>query len=152
MLTVGSLFSGIGGLELGLERAGMRVEWQVENDSFCTKVLEKHWPHVTRHGDIRTAGRHNLSRVDVLAGGFPCQPHSVAGKRKASNDERNLWPEFYRIVCELWCPSHPRKGILIGLPRQNRTAARSAKKSRQSDRWQPCGVDEERAVRRWGEL
>jgi len=100
-LTVGSLFSGIGGLELGLERAGMEVKWQVEIDGFCNKVLEKHWPNVTRYQDVREVGRHNLAPVDLICGGFPCQPHSLAGKRKGKDDERNLWPEYLRIVREL---------------------------------------------------
>ena len=100
-LTVGSLFSGIGGLELGLERAGMEVKWQVEIDGFCNKVLEKHWPNVTRYQDVREVGRHNLEPVDLICGGFPCQPHSLAGKRKGKEDERNLWPEYLRIVDEL---------------------------------------------------
>jgi DNA (cytosine-5)-methyltransferase 1 len=115
MLTFGSLFSGIGGLDLGLARSGMHCEWQVENDKFCQKVLAKHWPDVARYGDIRAVGKHNLSRVDVLAGGFPCQPYSLAGERKASEDERNLWPEFYRIICEIrpqWVVAENVVGLL----------------------------------------
>lgn len=100
-LTVGSLFSGIGGLELGLERAGMEVKWQVEIDEFCNRVLEKHWPDVERHRDVREVGAHNLVPVDLICGGFPCQPHSLAGQRKGKNDERHLWPEYRRIVDEL---------------------------------------------------
>lgn len=99
--TFGSLFSGIGGLDLGLERANMQCAWQCEINDYATKVLEKHWPNVTRFRDVRTAGKHNLTAVDLIAGGPPCQPHSLAGERKASKDERNLWPEFYRIICEL---------------------------------------------------
>lgn len=99
--TFGSLFSGIGGIDLGLERAGMRCEWQVEKDEFCQKVLQKHWPNVTRHGDIRGLDTSTLAPVDLIAGGFPCQPHSVAGQRKASKDERDLWGEFARIIREL---------------------------------------------------
>jgi DNA (cytosine-5)-methyltransferase 1 len=101
-LTVGSLFTGIGGFDLGLEMSGgFEIEWQVEIDPFCKKVLAKHWPDVARYGDIREVGKHNLQPVDLIAGGFPCQPHSLAGKRQASADERDLWGEFYRIVCEL---------------------------------------------------
>jgi len=100
-ITFGSLFSGIGGIDLGLERAGMHCEWQVEKDEYCTKVLAKHWPNVTRYGDIRAIDTSTLTRVDLIAGGFPCQPHSLAGQRKASADERNLWPEFARIIREL---------------------------------------------------
>jgi DNA (cytosine-5)-methyltransferase 1 len=101
MLTVGSLFAGIGGLELGLERAGMTVKWQVEWDDYCTRVLEKHWPDVKRYSDVHDVGAHNLEPVDLICGGFPCQPVSVAGKQKGQDDDRWLWPEFARIVREL---------------------------------------------------
>ena len=100
-LTVGSLFAGIGGLELGLERAGMEVKWQVEINEFCRRVLEKHWPEVPRYGDIREVRAHNLEPVDLICGGFPCQPVSLAGKRKGQDDERWLWPEFFRVVREM---------------------------------------------------
>ena len=99
-LTVGSLFSGIGGLDLGLERAGMRTIWFCEIDPFCQKVLRKHWPGVPIYDDVRTIGADSLVRPDVLAGGFPCQPHSLAGKRQASADERDLWGEFARLIGE----------------------------------------------------
>ena len=97
----GSLFSGIGGMDLGLERAGMQCAWQVEIDDYCQRVLNKHWPEVSKYGDVRNVGRGNLETVDLIAGGFPCQPHSVAGKRKGAADNRNLWPEFSRIIAEL---------------------------------------------------
>lgn len=71
-MTVGSLFSGIGGLELGLERAGMNVRWQVEIDPFCRRVLEKHWPDIARYEDVKDVGSHNLEHVDPICGGFPC--------------------------------------------------------------------------------
>jgi DNA (cytosine-5)-methyltransferase 1 len=101
-LTFGSLFSGIGGLDLGLERAGMRCEWQVENNDFCQKVLAKHWPDVARHGDVRGVGKHNLSRPDCIAGGFPCQDISDAGKKAGIDGERSgLWGEFSRIIREI---------------------------------------------------
>jgi DNA (cytosine-5)-methyltransferase 1 len=95
----GSLFAGIGGIDLGLERAGMECIWQVENDEYCTRVLEKHWPEVQRFGDVRECT--NLPPVDLIAGGFPCQPHSIAGQRRGAEDNRNLWPEFSRIIGEL---------------------------------------------------
>ena len=97
-MKVGSLFTGIGGLDLGLERAGMKIAWQVEIDPFCRQVLEKHWPHVPKYGDIRQIRGDELEPVDLIAGGFPCQPVSVAGKRKGQKDERWLWPEFARII------------------------------------------------------
>jgi DNA (cytosine-5)-methyltransferase 1 len=102
-LTIGSLFSGIGGLELGLERAGLGpVLWQVECDDYATRVLERHWPDATRHRDVREVGRHNLAPVDVICGGFPCQDISNAGKRAGLAGERSgLWSEFARIVREL---------------------------------------------------
>ncbi len=99
--TFGSLFSGIGGIDLGLCWAGFTCEWQVEIDNYAQKVLQKHWPNVTRYGDIRTVDTSTLTRVDLITGGMPCQPHSLAGLRKASADERNLWPEFHRIIREL---------------------------------------------------
>lgn len=101
-LTVGSLFSGIGGLDLGLERAGFTISWQVENDEFCQKVLEKHWPNTPRFRDVRECGGDTLARVDLIAGGFPCQDISSAGRRAGITGERSgLWSEFYRIICEL---------------------------------------------------
>ena len=111
-LTVGSLFSGIGGFDLGLERAGMRVVWQVENDAYCRKVLAKHWPDVPCYEDIHDCGAHNLEEVDVICGGFPCQPVSVAGKQLAQDDERWLWPEFARLVGEL----RPRHVFVENVP------------------------------------
>lgn len=102
MMTVGSLFSGIGGLELGLERAGMRTVWQVEKDEFCRRVLAKHWPDVARYEDVRDVGAHNLEPVDVVCGGFPCQDISNAGKRAGIDGERSgLWSEYARIIREL---------------------------------------------------
>jgi len=94
----GSLFAGIGGIDLGLERAGMECAWQVENDPYCIKVLEKHWPNTRRYEDVRSVT--NPEPVDLLAGGFPCQPHSVAGKRRGAEDDRNLWPEYLRLIKE----------------------------------------------------
>lgn len=113
--TFGSLFSGIGGIDLGLQRAGFEVKWQCEIDDYAQKVLAKHWPNTPRFRDIRECGVHNLTSVDLIAGGFPCQPHSLAGKRKAGADERNLWPEFYRIICELrpqWVLAENVPGLL----------------------------------------
>jgi len=99
-LTVGSLFSGIGGFELGLERTGgFKTVWQCEIDPFCQKVLEKHWPNVKRFTDIKKIGiEEEIPHVNVICGGFPCQPVSCAGKRRGKEDERWLWPEFYRVI------------------------------------------------------
>ena len=101
MLTFGSLFAGIGGFDLGLERAGMRCMWQVEIDDYCSRVLAKHWPDVERHRDVRECGGHNLETVDVICGGFPCQPFSYTGREKGVADTRWLWPQFARVVTEL---------------------------------------------------
>ncbi|HNY47673.1 MAG TPA: DNA cytosine methyltransferase, partial [Casimicrobium sp.] len=103
-LTVGSLFSGIGGLELGLEWAGLGpVAWQVEQDEYCRRVLKKHWPNADRSvKDVRIAGRGNLQPVDLICGGFPCQDISYAGKGAGLAGERSgLWYEYARIVGEL---------------------------------------------------
>ncbi len=101
-LTFGSLFAGIGGIDLGLERAGMKCLWQVEIDEYANKVLKKHWPNVTRYGDIRTVDFTKAKYVDVIAGGFPCQDISTAGKRKGIKGERSgLWKEFHRAIREI---------------------------------------------------
>ena len=91
-LTVGSLFSGIGGLDLGLERAGHRVIWHSEIDDYACRVLKKHWPHVPNIGDVKKVNWSEVPNVDIIAGGYPCQPFSQAGKRKGKEDPRHLWP------------------------------------------------------------
>lgn len=114
-MNFGSLFAGIGGFDLGLERAGMTVVWQVEIDDFCTKVLEKHWPNVARFRDVRECGRHNLAPIDLVCGGFPCQPVSHAGRRRGKEDDRWLWPEMLRVVAELkprWVVAENVPGII----------------------------------------
>jgi DNA (cytosine-5)-methyltransferase 1 len=102
-VTIGSLFSGIGGLELGLERAGLGpVAWQVEIDPFCRLVLERHWPKTARFEDVRGVGAACLAPVDVICGGFPCQDVSAAGKGAGLAGKRSgLWSEYRRIVSEL---------------------------------------------------
>lgn len=100
-LTFGSLFAGIGGFDLGFERAGMVCKWQVEIDPFCQRVLAKHWPHVRRHDDVRTFPPTAADdwRVDVICGGFPCQDISNAGLRAGIEGERSgLWSEYARII------------------------------------------------------
>ena len=99
--TFGSLFSGIGGMDLGLERAGMVCRWQVEINTFCQMILTKHWPDVPKYADIRTVGGSNLEKVDLVAGSFPCQPYSIAGKRRGKEDDRYLWDEMLRIIREV---------------------------------------------------
>lgn len=111
-MKVGSLFSGIGGLDLGLERAGWEVKWQVEVDPWCRRVLAKHWPDVARSQDIRnchgasvcvseSCAASHLPYVDLIAGGFPCQPFSHSGHREGAGDNRYLWPEMLRVIREL---------------------------------------------------
>ena len=102
---IGSLFSGIGGFELGLERAipGAETVWQVEADAFCQSILQKHWPHAVIYDDVCAVGSHNLETVDILCGGFPCQDISIAGKQRGINDGKksSLYYEMFRIICEI---------------------------------------------------
>ena len=111
-----SLFAGIGGLDLGLERAGMNVVGQVEIDPYCRRVLARHWPEVPRHDDVRTCVEWWLGEprpaVDVVAGGFPCQPVSSAGRQLAQADERWLWPEMAAVIRDL----RPRYAIMENVP------------------------------------
>lgn len=107
----GSLFAGIGGMDLGLERAGMKCAWQVEIDPFCRNVLEKHWPAIPKWDDVRTFPPTNMDcDVDLIAGGFPCQGISGANHNGAGlADERSgLWFEFARILGAI----RPRYAIL----------------------------------------
>ena len=98
----GSLFTGVGGGDVGLEEAGMECAWQVEIDPFCKKVLEARWPHVKRMADVRQAGVADLESVDLICGGFPCQDISYAGKGAGIEGFRSgLWKEYARIVGEL---------------------------------------------------
>ena len=100
-MNVGSTFSGVGGFDLGFERAGMSVLWQAEIDEWCRGVLRHHWPEATIYDDVRTVGR-SAAPVDLLCGGFPCQDLSVAGKRAGFKGERSsLFFEFARIADEL---------------------------------------------------
>jgi DNA (cytosine-5)-methyltransferase 1 len=100
-LTFGDLFAGIGGISLGLERAGMKCVFQVEIDEYCRRVLAKHWPYVRRHDDVKTFPPKNQEewQCDLLAGGFPCQDISNAGKHAGITGSRSgLWGEFARVI------------------------------------------------------
>lgn len=115
-MTHASLFSGIGGFDLAAEWAGWTNLFNCEIDPFCQRVLKHHFPNAEQYTDIRstdfTLWR---GRIDVLTGGFPCQPFSVAGKRKGTDDERHLWPEMLRAIREIrprWIVGENVGGIL----------------------------------------
>ena len=118
-MKAGSLFAGIGGFDLGFQWAGIETVWQVEKDQFCQKVLAKHWPDVKRYGDIydfiEKIKSGQVEPVDIIAGGFPCQPFSQAGKRKGQEDDRYLWPAMVEVISLLrpaWVVGENVAGIL----------------------------------------
>ena len=97
----GSLFSGIGGFDLAAEWMGWTNVFNCEWEEFPRQVLKHHFPHATQHQDIREFDATAYAgRIDILSGGFPCQPYSTAGKRKGKDDERHLWPEMLRVIQE----------------------------------------------------
>lgn len=101
-MTMGSLFSGLcDGFGLAAQWAGMEVVWQVEIKKKAHGYLDMNFPKTEKHYDIHGVGGHNLAPVDIICGGDPCQPHSVAGKRRGPADDRFLWPEMLRVVREL---------------------------------------------------
>lgn len=122
-LTHLSLFSGIGGLDIAAEWAGFETVGQCEWADFQTSKLEEHFPNVPKWRDIHELSADDFFRrskierggVSVISGGFPCQPHSLAGKRKASDDERDLWGEYVRVVWEIeprWVVGENVPGLL----------------------------------------
>jgi DNA (cytosine-5)-methyltransferase 1 len=114
-LTFGSLFAGIGGFDLGFERAGMTCKWQVEIDPYCQRVLAKHWPDVRRHDDIRTfpPDESDAWRVDVICGGFPCQDISNLGSKVGIHGiQSGLWREYQRVLRTL----RPRFAVIENVP------------------------------------
>ena len=110
---IGSLFAGIGGFELGLERSWGNAEtiWQVERDTFCQSILSKHWPESIIYNDVKDITKDKVKPVDVLIGGFPCQDISTAGNQKGVHDgeKSSLWWEMWRIVGDL----RPRPRVII---------------------------------------
>lgn len=100
-MTHASLFSGIGGFDLAAEWMGWTNVFNCEWEEFPRQILKHHFPNAKQYGDVRdlTATEYN-GRIDVLTGGFPCQPYSVAGKRMGKDDERHLWPEMLRVIRE----------------------------------------------------
>jgi DNA (cytosine-5)-methyltransferase 1 len=128
MIQVGSLFSGIGGFDLGLERSfkkhsiDCKIAWQVEIDEYCKKILRKHWPGTKIYSDVRDITKNNVSHVDILIGGFPCQDLSVAGKQRGIHGKKSgLWWEMFRIIGEL----RPRIVVLENVPNIIRVGGRS---------------------------
>ena len=106
-LRVLDLFSGIGGFSLGLERTGgFETVAFCEIDPFCRKVLSKHWPDVPIFEDVRELTSEQTGPIDLICGGYPCQPFSHAGQRRGAEDDRHLWPEVKRLVASIrprWC-------------------------------------------------
>ena len=118
------LFSGIGGFSLGLERAGtFQTVAFCEQDAFCQAVLRKHWPEVPIYDDVRTINTDGLGRIDIICGGFPCQPWSVAGEQRGAEDDRDLWPVMASLIEKLrprWVVGENVRGFVnqpLGLQR-----------------------------------
>lgn len=143
-LTVGSLFTGIGGIDLGLEGAGMEIVWQVEIDEDCRKLLEYYWPGVVRYGDISKIDWDEVERVDVVCGGFPCPPVSTAGNRRGRDDDRWLWPEFVRCIRAIkpkWVLVENVRGLLsVGSGREFGEILRDLAKIRYDAEWFVLGA------------
>lgn len=118
-----SLFSGIGGFELAAEEVGWEIKVSCEINSFCRSILKYYWPKVYHHKDVKTLTYEKIKKYStwnpknptIIVGGFPCQPFSIAGKRKGTKDNRNLWPEMYRIIKEIkpdWVVGENVHGII----------------------------------------
>lgn len=115
MISVGSLFSGIGGVELGLERSGgFRTVWFCESEPYCQAVLRKHWPGIPIYGDIKQTDWSTVERPDMLTGGFPCQDLSYAGKRAGikEGNRSGLWKEYFKAIGAL----RPRIALIENVP------------------------------------
>ena len=110
------LFAGIGGFELAARWAGWETVAVCEWDSFCQKVLKHHFPNAEQYSDIRAADfTRYAGQIDILTGGFPCQPYSSAWKRLGKEDERHLWPEMLRAIQEVaprWVVGENVRGLV----------------------------------------
>ena len=114
------LFSGIGGFSYGLERIGFKTVAFCEMDKYCKLVLQKHWKGVKIYNDVKEITKERLEAdgvelPDIITGGCPCQPFSVAGKQKGTSDDRHLWPEMFRIIQEFkprWVIGENVKGLI----------------------------------------
>ncbi len=103
-----SLFAGIGGIDLGLEATGYFETVQfVEYDPYCQHILKRHWPDVAIWGDVKTFDPDSCGEIDCIVGGYPCQPFSVAGKQKGTQDDRHLWPRMFEII------KHKRPSLIL---------------------------------------
>ena len=103
-----SLFAGIGGIDLGLEATGHFETVQfVEYDPYCQHILKRHWPNVSVWGDVKTFDPDSCGEIDCIVGGYPCQPFSVAGKQKGTQDDRHLWPRMFEII------KHKRPSLIL---------------------------------------
>jgi len=119
-LKILDLFSGIGGFSLGFEKTGLyQTVAFCEVDPYCKQLLQKHWKGVRIYNDIKKLEgkklREEFGQIDIVAGGFPCQPYSVAGKQKGTNDDRYLWPEMFRVITEVqprWVVAENVRGIV----------------------------------------
>lgn len=116
VITHGSLFSGIGGFDLAAETVGFENIFSCEIDDYCDKLLKQNFPNVKRYKDIyEFDAREYNGRIDIVSGGFPCQPFSVAGKRQGANDDRHLWPQMLRVIAEInprWVVAENVPGLL----------------------------------------
>ena len=114
------LFSGIGGFSVGLERAGFKTVAFCEIDKYCRLVLKKHWKDIKIYPDVREITKRQLEEdgcelPEIITGGFPCQPFSVAGRQKGSGDNRYLWPQMFRVIKEFkprWIIAENVRGII----------------------------------------
>lgn len=114
-MKLGSLFSGGGLGDFGFMAASMEIAWQCEIDEYCQKILALRYPESKKYRDIKTLKGADLEPVDIITGGFPCQPFSVAGKQKGKDDNRYLWPEMLRIIKECrprWIVGENAPGII----------------------------------------